>query len=200
MTAQEEFLQHLLNVDPDHVIAFATVGHPKHRPGDGLATAFWDEERLRQELRIPAPRELDERIVFTIDVPPPLGNLIPSYNTIRFCITTEALAQAAAAEMERGIHDGIAQRCLHLEEEVQRLSSPSVQAILQEVERARAKYPERDLESRFQGFAQEFGEALQAIVKMMMKPKFERPHEFQRAREEVIQAAGQAIRMLEEAL
>ncbi len=200
MTVQEEFLQNLLKTDPAILVSYATVGHPRHRPGGSLATAFWDEERLRQALRIPAPREQDERIIFTLDVPPPLGNLIPSYNTIRFCITMEALAQAAAAEMERGIHDGIAQRCLHLEEEVQRLSSPSIQAILEEIERARAKYPECDLESRFQGFAQEFGEALQALVKMMMKPKFERPVELEKAREEVIQAAGQAIRMLEEAL
>lgn len=68
-------------------------------------------------------------------------------------------------------------------------------AIVDEVEKARIKYPASDLSSRYDGFVQECGEALQAIVKYKQGIGT-----LEHARLEVIQAAGQAIRLLEEAL
>ncbi len=70
-----------------------------------------------------------------------------------------------------------------------------LKTIQSEAQAARVKYPASDLDARIDGFAQECGEALQALIKFK-HGLGTREH----ARLEVIQAAGQALRLLEEVL
>lgn len=76
---------------------------------------------------------------------------------------------------------------------------PSLLAeIAQEIGKARVKYPERDLESRIDGFLQEASEASQAVLKL----KYDRgnPEKLAHAELELKQCAGQIIRLFVEAL
>lgn len=200
-TARETFLKEILAMDPE----FATAISPDVQVGHGNTfrrRIIWNEGNLREALGIPeippAP------ILFTIDVPNPLGPAAP-FASMRAAVTAEALASVAAMKVENSIISSIAARCLALEQEIERLRrqgitndiNPSILFVTKEVARAREKYPESDLQSRIDGFTQETGEALQALVKHKHNPT---PESLQHARMEVSQAGGQALRLLEEAL
>jgi hypothetical protein len=70
--------------------------------------------------------------------------------------------------------------------------------IATEIGRARIKYPEHDMENRIDGFIQEAGEASQAVIKFKHDPGSESKKAH--ARLELIQCAGQIIRLLTEGI
>ena len=201
--AREAFLQEILAIDPDYVTGFA-------RGSNGIAhKSVWNEGNLRQVLGIPqAPAA---PILFTIEVPHPIA--FDAGARMRFEVTAEALAKAAAHEAEQGIIAGAFTECQRLIKQVEELrqrvftlegglstDTPAVYLIAQEVARARAKYPMTTFHDRIDGFVQEAGEAMQALLKLKHKGITDGTYLLDHAREEVIQAAGQCVRLLEEAL
>ncbi len=200
MGDREAFLQDLLVLAPD-----MATGHKRD------VGTIWNEGNLRDALGIPTVPPAP--ILFTIDVPYPVS--CDKQSTMRFQVTAEALARAAASEVERGLEMGIARQCQTLIDENialrQRIFEleggfstrfPAAYEVAQEVTEARKKYPEGDLESRIDGFVQESGEAMQALLKLKYTPGDDENYSavIEHARLEVRQAAGQAIRLLEETL
>lgn len=205
-TARETFLKQILALDPEIATGFKThpgPGHPEAKSFKGLAKMVWNEGNLRYALGIPEVPPAP--ILFTIDVPSPLNDITP-FHAYRFEVTAEALARAASAELERGIEAGawttlqrvmaeneaLRERIFALEGGFSTIT-PAAYRIAEEVQKARAKYPQSDLNSRIDGFVQEAGEAMQALIKVKHGMG-----SVEHALLEVIQAAGQAVRIIEE--
>jgi len=204
--AREAFLQQILAMEPEYATGFA-------RGASGIAhKTIWNEGNLREALGIPVVTPAP--ILFTIEVSHPIA--FDAGARMRFEVTAEALAKAAAHEAEQGIIAGAFTECQRLIKQVEELrqriftlegglstDTPAVYLVAQEVARARAKYPVTNFHDRIDGFVQEAGEAMQALLKLKHNGTNIAPDGtdlLAHAREEVIQAAGQCVRLLEEAL